>query len=690
MFQSLLNFSECHSSDLQLTIMSTSYDPYVIIIARDFLPTRKCPIAYYKQRVIIESSRVTAFYKQQQLPQIMLPKGFSLILLFLLASRFQYSVSQEYTMHVNSEKVKTSSLTRDMEVPYRNQLSTAESLVSNTTKLFQKTYPVTRECPTWMYLSNQTNECVCGVSHHDMVKCNATLNETYILDCHQMTFDKKLQKVIAGLTFYGCVNQANPYVIYHRVPANRSQINEVMCSPFRRGGRLCGACRDGYSPLVYSYQLNCKQCSNTESKYNWAIFIAIAFIPLTIFYMFVVLFKFNANSPHLHGFVFFAQIIGAPANIRALTQGWKFGTIVTFVSKLLATLYGVWNLDYFRVVYPDICLRLTTLQVLSLDYAIAFYPLLLILASYMAITLNSRIQLSPWKPVKRCFLKFRKESSTKLSMIDVFATFLLLAYSKILYINFDLLTPTVPVDPSGNSVGTFLYLDASYEYFGPDHLPYGVLALILLTIFNIIPFLLLLFYPMKCFQTCLNRFKLSHLALHTFVDSFAGCYKDGTEPGTRDCRYFAAMFLFLRITISIIFQATRTAIAYGWTGMILTAFTVLLVIAQPYRSKYTTYNTVTTTMFGIMILIMIGVMNINTALAKVHQSVMLSIIITAILIAVPQLYATGMAVKWIYMYKRKNFKRFLVRSQILGRSPSESPLLETTENEPKTLAYGIL
>ena len=285
------------------------------------------------------------------------------------------------------------------------------------------------ECPIWMYFTRETNECVSGVGHHDMVKCNAKFNETYILDCHHMTFDEKLEEVIAGLSIYGCLNQANPYDIYHKVPANRSQINEVMCSPFNRGGRLCGACRHGYSPLVYSYQLYCKQCTEAESKYNWAIFIVVAFIPLALFYVFVVLFKFNANSPLLHGFVFFAQIIGAPPHMRILIQGSKFGSMATLASKLLATLYGVWNLDYFRAVYPDICLRLTTLQALSLDYIVAIYPLLLILISCVAMRLHSRIPFSTCKPVERYFLKLRRKSSTKASMIDAFATFLLLICS---------------------------------------------------------------------------------------------------------------------------------------------------------------------------------------------------------------------------------------------------------------------
>ena len=129
-------------------------------------------------------------------------------------------------------------------------------------------------------------------------------------------------------------------------------------------------------------------------------------------------------------------------------------------------------------------------------------------------------------------------------MIDVFATFLILSYHKILSVNFDLSAFTSPIDSSGKAVGKFLYYDASYKHFGPDHLPYGILAIISFKLINLLPFLLLLLYPMKWFQKCMNKFKLSHLALHTFVDSFAGCYNDGTEPGTRDCRYFAALFLF--------------------------------------------------------------------------------------------------------------------------------------------------
>ena len=255
-----------------------------------------------------------------------------------------------------------------------------------------------------------------------------------------------------------------------------------------------------------------------------------------------------------------------------------------------------------------------------LDYVIALYPLVLIMITYFVIRLHSgkcKAVTFICKPVRLCLLKFKGREATKTSMIDVFATFLLLSYNKFLSVSLDLLLFTIPIDSSGKPVGRYLYYDASYEHFGPDHLPYGIIAILTVTVFNLFPFLLLLFYPMKCFQRVLNHSRLSHLALHTFVDSFAGCYKDGTEPGTRDCRYFAAMFLFLRILMYVVYLATLNAAWYGWAGLIITIFTILLIVAQPYKAVYNKYNKITTTLLGIMILIVIAGINVDTVCVHV-------------------------------------------------------------------------
>ena len=82
-------------------------------------------------------------------------------------------------------------------------------------------------------------------------------------------------------------------------------------------------------------------------------------------------------------------------------------------------------------------------------------------------------------------------------------------------------------------------------YLGRSHLPYAIAAILVVVLFVLTPGILLLLYPLRLFQRFLNLFPIRWHILHTFVDSYQGCYKDGTEPGTRDCRGFASLlFLF--------------------------------------------------------------------------------------------------------------------------------------------------
>ena len=111
--------------------------------------------------------------------------------------------------------------------------------------------------------------------------------------------------------------------------------------------------------------------------------------------------------------------------------------------KFLATVYGIWNLDFFRTLYPDMCLNLTTLQVISLDYIIAIYPLLLMLLTVIIFKLHShgcKIIRSIWYILYKCLSLIKKDWSEQISMIDVFATFLLLAYGRVMSVSFNLLT----------------------------------------------------------------------------------------------------------------------------------------------------------------------------------------------------------------------------------------------------------
>ena len=177
----------------------------------------------------------------------------------------------------------------------------------------------------------------------------------------------------------------------------------------------------------------------------------------------------------------------------------------------------------------------------------------------------------------------------KSSLINVFATFLLLTYNRLLDISFGLLIHTTAYNLRVEAVGRYLYYDSSKEFFGKQHRPFGILAIFMLITFNFMPFLLLLLYPMKWFQECLNFFRLSFFALHAFVDSFTGCYKDGTEPGTRDCCYFAAYFFLLRFANYVVLVYIHDVYTLI---IIFICFSIVFVSAHPYKSKFSHHNTI--------------------------------------------------------------------------------------------------
>ena len=64
------------------------------------------------------------------------------------------------------------------------------------------------------------------------------------------------------------------------------------------------------------------------------------------------------------------------------------------------------------------------------------------------------------------------------SLIDAFATFILLSCVKFLSVTFDLLAPTSLYNSYGDTLDQYrLYYDPTVELFDEQHLPYGLIAI---------------------------------------------------------------------------------------------------------------------------------------------------------------------------------------------------------------------
>ena len=447
------------------------------------------------------------------------------------------------------------------------------------------------ECPTW-FMCNSSKLCQCGNTHDQAVVCDHKSLSSAVLDCYCVTYDRESKSTNIGSCIFNCGKHKVTGMVYETLPATAEMLTDgPICADFNRAGLLCGDCKDGYSPFVLSYNLSCVRCPDGHK--NWWKFILVGFGPLTFFYFFIVLFNINVTSSRLHGVVWFSQALSMPALARIimLAAQSKSPNFLK-VAKICLTFYSFWNLDLLRSVIPDICLSITTLQALALDYLVALYPFLLILFSHLVIKLyDSHVPfvVTVWKPFRALLAKFRRSMDVRTSVIDSFATFFLLSYIKVLSVTSDLLIPT-QIYQLGSNISTFgLYYSPSVIYFGEEHLPYAILAIFILALFVCVPTVTLLLYPFQFFQRFLSLLLFNTHYLHAFVDSFQGCYKDGTEPGTFDCRWFAVLQLLLWPLLFIIHALTLSMMFFVYAVIAFIIYLIAIINVQRLKEAVVSY-----------------------------------------------------------------------------------------------------
>ena len=290
----------------------------------------------------------------------------------------------------------------------------------------------------------------------------------------------------------------------------------------------------------------------------------------------------------MNAFIFMCQVLSNFANAQPYVF-FNVSPIIYFITIVLSTFYGFWNLDFFRYVIPSFCVsdQLTPLQVVALEYVVAFYPLLLIVTTYICVELHARdcrLIVWLWRPFRRCLAFVLRGREINFSLVHAFSSFLLLSYSKILFVSIQLLSTTKLYDPNGQMVGrTIVFYDASIEYFSAPHLPFALLAIFVTFTFVVFPALVLLLYPTRAFQRSLGCCRVRWLALHAFADTFNGYYKNGTD-GNRDCRYFAGLYVIFRILVSTVNLINQ----YYWMVIITCSFIVSLLFAilRPYKEDW--------------------------------------------------------------------------------------------------------
>ena len=445
-----------------------------------------------------------------------------------------------------------------------------------------------QKCATWHYRDlNGQCQCYPKKDKHlprEWIRCS---NDTVLLvygNC--MTYNESERSThVAECPFFEVKghNVSDSDSGYIELPMNVSKLNEYMCGPMNRKGLLCTECMDGFGTSFTSLE---NTCSNCTRSYGIPLYILAEIVPLTLFYLIILIFQLNLTDSPMTCYIYYSQTLisyVSKGGNSELNRNW-------FQARgprlAVHALYGMWNLDILRYVLPPFCIssKLTFTHIALLDYVSVVYPLCLIVMTWICVELhghNFRPLVWLWRPFHGCFVRLRRGWDTKSDIIDVFRTFLLLSYTKVVYQSLPFvlnLQKIVKVNESGNLSLVFASHSDPHIVFGnTKYILFCALSSIIILLSSILPLLLIL-YPLKCFQVCLSKCKLDFIVVNIFVQKFHRCYKDGLN-GQRDMRSCSGLYFLLRLIPFLIPFTHHILHVSQWTFDSLMYSTIAVAIA---------------------------------------------------------------------------------------------------------------
>ena len=281
-------------------------------------------------------------------------------------------------------------------------------------------------CPPGLFCKE--GQCECMTHPNYIISCNGT--RSFLFKSFCATFSEEENITVVGTCPFAYIISHTPKEdtaesLRYELPGSVHEL-ELLCNSSNREGTLCGRCQADHYPLAYSFNLTCIPCPN--ARWNWLRYVAAAYIPLTLFCVIILFFRINTTSSYLFPVVYYCQTVLLPFLFLIVNMGYvsKIGPIFYISTRILLSLYGIWTLDFFRPFYSDICLGIGIFPTMALDYAIAAYPLILIMVCYLLIVLYDkkyRVVRAVWKPLGKLFSLIKHNWDIQTSIVDAFATF---------------------------------------------------------------------------------------------------------------------------------------------------------------------------------------------------------------------------------------------------------------------------
>ena len=452
--------------------------------------------------------------------------------------------------------------------------------------------------------SIQDSQELCSYRYRHILTCHQSQPLLRAGNCATYNNYTKLVSILECTFFQSNSYNYNTSKESVLIPRNLSQLNDYMCGPLNRKGLVCSECANGFGPSVTSFGYRCANC--TDAWYGVPLFVSIQLFPITFLYLIILVFHIRVTSPPMPCLIMCAQLIlitfdprhtilNAEEKHVLLKDDWK----IRLYTKVVLSLYQVFNLAPVQNALVPYCIsnKLRFIHIAFLGYISAFYPILLIFLTWFCVELHGR-NFRPlvwlWRPFHKYFVWLRRGWNTKSDIIDVFTTFFFLTYSKVFYQTLLLITSKSikNIELSGNYFLTHVsVVDQSIEIGSAYHLCFAIPGILISFVFNILPTLMLILYPISSFRICLLKCHLSFTGINVFLDKIYGCYRNGLDGG-RDWRSFSGVYLTLLPIASSIYLFLQKIESYLHVSPLFgigTLFFVILLtitIGKPYQKAY--------------------------------------------------------------------------------------------------------
>ena len=131
-----------------------------------------------------------------------------------------------------------------------------------------------------------------------------------------MSFSNHKDTILVSNCPYHCTCK------FYTTISNQTDIRNLCNNEIQQNwqGQMCGKCAKNFAPSPYSYTFDCAYCS----KYNWVKYLAIIYLPLTLLYILVIFFRFNAMSASMSSLILICQLFGCPAAMSIFNTYAKF------------------------------------------------------------------------------------------------------------------------------------------------------------------------------------------------------------------------------------------------------------------------------------------------------------------------------------------------------------------------------